>query len=62
MPDDESFSFDSLSKMKVSELRDICKNSQLLISGNKSELIVRILENSLPNQEDKELFLEEDTI
>jgi len=60
MADDESFSFDSLSKMKVSELREICKNSQLLISGNKAELIVRILENPSTNQEDDELFLEED--
>ena len=60
MADDESFSFDSLSKMKVSELREICKNSQLLISGNKAELIVRILENVSTNQEDDELFLEED--
>ena len=62
MADDESFSFDSLSKLKVSELREICKNSELLISGNKAELIVRILENSSKNQEDKELFLEEDIV
>jgi len=62
MADDESFSFDSLSKLKVSELREICKNSELLISGNKAELIVRILENSSENQEDKELFLEEDVV
>ncbi len=62
MADDESFSFDSLSKLKVSELREICKNSELLISGNKAELIVRILENSSENQEDKELFLEEDIV
>lgn len=62
MADDESFSFDSLSKLKVSELREICKNSELLISGNKAELIVRILENSSVNQEDKELFLEEDIV
>jgi len=60
MADDESFSFDSLSKLKVSELREICKNSELLISGNKAELIVRILENSSENQE--ELFLEEDIV
>ena len=62
MADDESFSFDSLSKLKVSELREICKNSELLISGNKAELIVRILENSSENHEDKELFLEEDIV
>ncbi len=62
MADDESFSFDSLSKLKVSELREICKNSELLISGNKAELIVRILEHSSENQEDKELFLEEDIV
>ena len=44
MADGESFTFDSLSKMKVPELREICKNEELLISGNKADLIVRILE------------------
>ncbi len=45
MADGESFTFDSLSKMKVSELREICKKEKLLISGNKADLIVRVLEN-----------------
>ena len=62
MSDDESFTFDSLSKMKVSELREICKKGDLLISGNKAELIVRILENNLKNQDDKELFLDDENI
>ena len=62
MPDDESFTFDSLSEMKVSELREICKKGDLLISGNKAELIVRILENNLKNQDDKELFLDDGNI
>ena len=51
MPDDESFTFGSLSEMKVSELREICKKGELLISGNKADLIVRILENNLKNQD-----------
>ena len=60
MSDDESFTFDSLSEMKVSELREICKKGELLISGNKADLIVRILENNLKNQDDKELFLDDE--
>jgi hypothetical protein len=62
MSDDESFTFDSLSEMKVSELREICKKGELLISGNKAELIVRILENNLKNQDDKELFLDDENV
>ena len=62
MVDGESFSFDSLSKMKVSELREICKKGQLLISGNKAELIFRILENTSSPQDNEELFLDEENI
>ncbi|MDB3855095.1 SAP domain-containing protein [Euryarchaeota archaeon] len=62
MSDEESFTFDSLSEMKVSELREICKKGELLISGNKADLIVRILENNLKNQDDKELFLDDENI
>ena len=62
MVDGESFSFDSLSKMKVSELREICKKGQLLISGNKAELIFRILENTSSPQGNEELFLDEENI
>ena len=62
MTDDESFTFDSLSKMKVSELREICKKGQLLISGNKAELIVRILENNSNSNNKEELFLDDEDI
>ena len=62
MPDDESFTFDSLSEMKVSELREICKKGQLLISGNKAELIVRILENNSNSNNKEELFLDDENI
>ena len=62
MPDDESFTLGSLSEMKVSELSEICKKGELLISGNKADLIVRILENNLKNQDDKELFLDDENI
>ena len=34
---------DSLSSMKVSELRTLCKEKRLLISGKKEELISRLL-------------------
>jgi hypothetical protein len=41
---DDSFDGDTLSRMTVVELREICKNLQLMVSGNKSVLIDRILE------------------
>lgn len=62
MADGESFSSSSLSKMKVSELRDICKKEQLLISGNKAALISRILESTLSPPNNEELFLDEENI
>ena len=37
---------DSLSSMKVSQLRILCKEKRLLVSGNKEALIDRILEDS----------------
>ena len=37
---------DSLSSMKVSQLRILCKEKRLLVSGNKEALIARILEDS----------------
>jgi len=37
---------DSLSSMKVSQLRILCKDKGLLVSGNKEALITRILEDS----------------
>ena len=45
---------DSLSSMKVSELRLLCKDNGLMISGNKEELVSRLLgaseaENSSKN-------------
>ena len=40
MADEEPYTFDSLSKMMVFDLREICKNEDLSSSGNKSELIV----------------------
>ncbi len=62
MADDESFTFDSLSKMKVSELREICKKEQLFISGKKADLIVRILDNLSTNENNKELFIDGENI
>ena len=34
---------DSLSAMKVSELRELCKENGLFVSGNKTDLIDRLL-------------------
>ena len=62
MADGESFSFTSLSKMKVSELREICKKEQLLISGNKADLIFRILESISSSPNNEELFLDEENV
>ena len=62
MADDESFSFTSLSKMKVSELREVCKKEQLLISGNKADLIFRILESISSSPNNEELFLDEENV
>ncbi|MGB1471930.1 MAG: SAP domain-containing protein [Candidatus Thalassarchaeaceae archaeon] len=39
---------DSLSSMKVSELRTLCKEKGVLISGNKEELISRLLGDKMP--------------
>ena len=39
---------DSLSTMKVSELRSLCKEKGLLISGKKEELITRLLGEKAP--------------
>ena len=39
---------DSLSTMKVSELRSLCKEKGLLISGKKEELIARLLGGKAP--------------
>ena len=39
---------DSLSSMKVSELRTLCKEKGLLISGKKEELISRLLGERMP--------------
>lgn len=39
---------DSLSTMKVSELRSLCKEKGLLISGKKEELIARLLGDKAP--------------
>ncbi len=39
---------DSLSSMKVSELRNLCREKGLLISGKKEELISRLLGDKMP--------------
>ena len=61
MADEESYTFDSLSKMMVFDLREICKKEELSSSGNKAELIVRILGHFSSDNENDGLLLEEET-
>jgi hypothetical protein len=61
MADEESYTFDSLSKMMVFDLREICKKEELSSSGNKAELIVRILGNFSSDNENDDLLLEEES-
>ena len=46
MPDDDSIDRDSLTSNTVAKLRDICKERGLLVSGKKSVLVDRILEDA----------------
>lgn len=63
---DDSFDGDTLSRMTVVELREICKNLQLMVSGNKSVLIDRILEfngneeGNIELENEQVLLLEDD--
>ena len=63
---DDSFDGDTLSRMTVVELREICKNLQLMVSGNKSALIDRILEfngneeGNIEVENEQVLLLEDD--
>ncbi|MDC0059115.1 SAP domain-containing protein [Euryarchaeota archaeon] len=59
MADGESYTFDSLSKMMVFDLREICKKEEISSSGNKAELIVRILGHFSSDNDNNDLFLEE---
>ena len=61
MADEESYTFDSLSKMMVFDLREICKKEELPSSGNKAELIVRILGHFSSDNDNEDLFIEEDS-
>mgnify|MGYP001597557088 CR=1 FL=1 len=68
MPKDDQNSFDeeTLSAMTVVELRELCKKHHLMVSGNKSVLIERILESKGVDEIEEEaeieqvLLLEED--
>ena len=62
MADGESYTFDSLSKMMVFDLREICKIEGISPSGNKAELIVRILSHFSSDNANDDLFLEEEPI
>ena len=61
MADEESYTFDSLSKMMVFDLREICKKEELSSSGNKAELIVRILGHFSSDNQNDDLLLEEES-
>ncbi|MDP6220200.1 MAG: SAP domain-containing protein [Candidatus Thalassarchaeaceae archaeon] len=45
MAGDDSLDRETLSSMTVAELREICKERSLFVSGNKSQLVDRILED-----------------
>ena len=53
MTEDDSIDRESLTSNTVAKLREICKKRGLLVSGKKSELVDRILEDAgaefLPN-------------
>jgi len=46
MPEDDSIDRESLTSNTVAKLREICKKRGLLVSGKKSELVDRILEDA----------------
>tara|TARA_B100001113_G_scaffold33375_1_gene23728 strand:- start:8048 stop:10183 length:2136 start_codon:yes stop_codon:yes gene_type:complete len=50
---------DSLSNMTVVDLREMCKNLQLMVSGNKSVLIERIMDSKGSEKAEKELETEQ---
>ena len=61
MSDEESYTFDSLSKMMIFDLREICEAESLSSSGNKAELIVRILGHFSSNNSDDDLYIDENS-
>ena len=50
---------DSLSNLTVVDLREMCKNLQLMVSGNKATLIERIIESKGLEKKEKELETEQ---
>ena len=62
MADGEPYTFDSLSKMMVFDLREICKKETIPSSGNKAELIVRILGHFSSDNDNDDLFLEDNPV
>lgn len=65
MPPDDTTDRDSLSSKTVADLRQICKEMGLMVSGKKAELVDRILADSEQNDEPPEpeepLILEAET-
>ncbi|MBT6802074.1 MAG: hypothetical protein HOA42_00260, partial [Euryarchaeota archaeon] len=58
MVEDEGFDRQSLSKLKVTELRELCKEAGVLISGKKDDLIDRLLLSD--DKPAGELYLDEE--
>ena len=54
MPEEDSIDRESLNSNTVAKLRDICKDRGLLVSGKKSILVDRILEDAGIVEEDAE--------
>ena len=60
MPEDDSIDRESLTSNTVAKLREICKKRGLLVSGKKSELIDRILEDAGLTEESVDTSEEDD--
>ena len=60
MSEDDSIDRESLTSNTVAKLREICKKRGLLVSGKKSELVDRILEDAGVVEEPVETSEEDD--
>ncbi|HIL00274.1 MAG TPA: hypothetical protein EYG14_04830, partial [Candidatus Poseidoniales archaeon] len=58
MVEEEGFDRQTLSKLKVTELRELCKEAGVFVSGKKADLIDRLL--SSVDEPAGELYLDEE--
>ena len=62
MVDDSNPTAAQLEALKVADLKSMCKDAGLKISGRKQELIDRLLESFASDDEDEILLLEEEEV